>query len=378
MLLALPFLLILALPAAAQTDAEAQPDAAAQEASSGPDDAVMVIHGGAGGIRRGQLSPEREARYRAKLREALETGYGVLQEGRSSLDAVEEALTLLESSPLFNAGRGAVFTNQGTVEHDASIMEGTMHNAGAVAGVKHIRHPIQAARLVMDESKHVMLAREGAEAFAEEQGLEPVPNDYFYTEERRRQFLQGREKKEEEEMKEMEDSRGPRAPRPVPPREPAPQDPSREPSGHYGTVGAVALDQDGTLAAGTSTGGLSNKRWGRIGDSPIIGAGTYADDATCAVSSTGTGEYFIRGVIPHDIASMMRYADASVQEAARAVVLEKLPQIGDGSGTGGVIALDAEGHVAMPFNTPGMFRGYVTEDGEVTVYLYGDEGAAGR
>ncbi len=322
---------------------------------------IMAVHGGAGTILRENLSAEEEERYRAKLREALLAGYGVLTQGGTSLDAVTAAITLLESSPLFNAGRGAVFTNEGTVEHDASIMEGKTRNAGAVAGVKRIEHPIELARLVMEASDHVMLAGDGAEAFAQEQGVPMVENAFFHTERRRAQLERSR----------AQEDGGPRSA----PRNEVPRD--GEGGGgplvkKYGTVGAVALDQSGTLAAGTSTGGMTNKRWGRIGDSPIIGAGTYADNATCAVSSTGHGEYFIRGVVPHDIASMMRYGGASLEEAAATVVMEHLPAIGEG-GTGGVIALDAEGNVAMPFNTPGMYRGYVDEEGTVTVRIYKDE-----
>lgn len=335
---------LLAAPVHAQNDARA---------TEPPTNVVMVVHGGAGSIEETDMTTQEEEQYRAKLTEALEAGYAVIQDGGASREAVVEAISLMEHARLFNAGRGAVFTSQGTVEHDASIMEGDTRNAGAVAGTKHIQHPIQAARLVMEESRHVMLAREGAEEFALSQGMELVPNSYFYTPERKERFLRNLTSSAAPEIKARPDYRQPRS--------------------HLGTVGAVALDQEGTLAAGTSTGGMSNKRWGRIGDSPIIGAGSYADNETAAVSSTGWGEYFIRGVIPHDIASMMRYTGASLQEAARTVILEKLPQIGDGRGSGGVIALDAEGNAAMPFTTPGMFRGYITEEGDVTVRFYGME-----
>lgn len=323
---------------------------------------VMAIHGGAGTILPENMTDEEEKDYRAKLEEALQAGYEVLDAGGGSLDAVVAAITVMETSTLFNAGRGAVFTSEGTVEHDASIMEGRNHNAGAVAGVKQIEHPIELARLVMEESKHVMLAREGAETFAEEQGIQMVPNETFHTERRKEQL---RRAQEQESSGGSSDARRSDAPRP--------EDALSRLHEKFGTVGAVALDREGNLAAGTSTGGMTNKRFGRIGDSPITGAGSYADNETCAVSSTGHGEYFIRGVLAHDIAAMMRYADYSVGEAARTAIMEKLPTIGDGGATGGVIALDRDGNVAMPFNTPGMYRGFVDEDGDVTTYIYEDE-----
>ncbi len=324
----------------------ANPDAAAAEPTY-----VLAIHGGAGTIRRSDLSPEREAEYRAKLEEALRAGHQVLSEGGSSLDAVIATLTILEDSPLFNAGKGAVFTHEGTVELDASIMDGATKNAGAVAGVKHIRNPITLARLVMEKSPHVMLTGDGAEEFARENGFEMVDNSYFYTEWRREQL---------ERAKAAEEQLGAAV---IPAEELAPG------AYKFGTVGAVARDRAGNLAAGTTTGGMTNKRFGRVGDSPIIGAGTYADNATCAVSSTGWGEYFIRGVIAHDIAAMMEYGGTSVGEAARTVIMEKLEAMG---GTGGVIAMDREGHVAMPFNTEGMYRGRIDAEGNVTVEIYKD------
>ena len=317
----------------------------------GASDVVMVVHGGAGSIEEVDMTEEEEEAYRTQLTNALRAGYEVISEGGSSLDAVEEAIKRMEHSRLFNAGRGAVFTSAGMVEHDASIMEGEHRNAGAIAGTKHIQHPIEAARLVMEASKHVMLAREGAEEFALAQGMDLVPNDYFYTKERRERFLKnltGRASSGEKGTG-LEG------------------EPRRD---HLGTVGAVALDRDGTLAAGTSTGGMSNKRWGRIGDSPIIGAGTYADNETAAISATGWGEYFIRGAVAHEITALMEHTGASLDEAAHAVIEEQLPQIGDGRGSGGVIALDAEGNAAMPFITPGMFRGWITEEGDVVVRFY--------
>jgi beta-aspartyl-peptidase (threonine type) len=352
--------LALAVPARAQSDDDNAMQRATTTAGT-PSDVVLVVHGGAGSIEEVDMTDEEAEAYRAKLTEALRAGYEVIQNGGSSLDAVEAAIKPMEASRMFNSGRGAVFTNAGTVEHDASIMEGETRKAGAIAGTKHIAHPIEAARLVMEESPHVMLARQGAEEFALTQGMDLVPNDYFYADERRARFL-------EDLSSDASSSDGASAADEAGVRARAERAPA-----HLGTVGAAALDQGGTLAAGTSTGGTSNKRWGRIGDSPIIGAGSYADNETAAVSSTGWGEYFIRGVVPHDIASMMRYGDASLAKAARTVINEKLPEIGDGQGSGGVIALDAEGNVATPFITPGMFRGWITEEGEVVVRFYGKD-----
>ena len=316
---------------------------------------VLAIHGGAGTIARSTLTPEQEAAYHAALREALEAGYQVLQGGGASLGAVEAAIHVMEASPLFNAGKGAVFTSEGTVELDASIMDGRTRSAGAVSGIKQVRSPITLARLVMERSPHVMLTGSGAEIFARAQGVEMVDNAFFYTERRRRELEQAQQREREAAPS------GGRA---------GLRDGDQEAEPHvYGTVGAVALDQAGNLAAGTSTGGMSNKRFGRVGDSPIIGAGTYADNRTCAVSATGHGEYFIRGVVAYDIAAMMRYAGLSLTEAANAVVMGGLTELG---GAGGVIALDREGNVAMPFNTPGMYRGMIDEDGNIEVKIYRD------
>lgn len=304
---------------------------------------VLVVHGGAGTITRDRMTPEREQQYRAALREALEAGYRVLQEGGTSLDAVVAAIRILEDSPLFNAGRGAVLTSEGTAELDASIMDGRTLQAGAVAGVKTVKNPILLARRVMEASPHVMLIGRGAETFAQEQGLELVPNEYFILPERREQLRR---------MKE----RGMGA---VP-----------ELQEHaYGTVGAVALDRYGNLAAGTSTGGIMGKRFGRVGDSPIIGAGTYADNAACAISATGQGEYFIRAAIAHEIVALMKYAGLTVEQAAAAVIHGTLTRMG---GQGGVIALDRNGRLAMVFNTEGMYRGYVDEHGHITIQIYRD------
>ena len=294
----------------------------------------LVIHGGAGTITRENMSTEKEAEYISKLTAALKTGYAILEIGGSSIDAVEATIKVMEDSPLFNAGKGAVFTGAGTNELDASIMDGATLQAGAVAGVKTVKNPISAARKVMEETWHVLLAGEGADAFAKEQELDIVDNSYFHTEHRFKSLIKAKEKEIEK----------------------------------HGTVGCVTLDKKGNLAAGTSTGGLTNKRWGRVGDSPIIGAGTYASNETCAVSGTGQGEYFIRGSVAYDIAAQMDYEKKSVQTAAQAVI-DKLTERG---GTGGVIVMDSKGNIAMPFNTEGMYRGFYLNDGELTVKIYKD------
>jgi L-asparaginase / beta-aspartyl-peptidase len=306
----------------------------------------LVIHGGAGTISRQNMTPEIEQQSRNKLTEALQTGYEILKKGGTSLDAVEAAIRVLEDSPLFNAGKGAVFTNAGTNELDASIMDGASLKAGAVAGLKHVKNPISLARLVMEKSPHVMMAGEGAEAFARQQGIKMVSPRYFFTESRWKQL-------QDAKKKEMQKSRSGLPPIPA--------------EKYLGTVGAVALDQQGRLAAGTSTGGTPNKRFGRIGDSPIIGAGTYADNGTCAVSATGDGEYFIRLGVARDISALMEYRGNSAKEAADTVIMEKLTKLG---GTGGVIALDREGNHAWPFNTSGMFRGYIDSDRKIVVEIY--------
>ena len=299
----------------------------------------MVIHGGAGTIERSEMTPENERAHRAGLERACRAGYAVLKRGGPSLDAVEATIRVLEDDPLFNAGKGAVFTHEGTNELDASIMDGGSLKAGAVAAVKRIRNPISLARLVMEKSPHVMLEGDGAEAFARELGIRFVDQKYFYTDERWREL-------EKEKAK----------------HSPAPK--SRQ-DGH-GTVGAVALDIAGNLAAGTSTGGTTNKLYGRIGDSPIIGAGTYANNQTCGVSCTGDGEYFIRAVVAHDVSVMMEYKGMTVQQAAQAAI-EKVGKLG---GTGGLIALDKDGNFAMPFNTSGMYRGRIDAEGKISVEIY--------
>jgi L-asparaginase / beta-aspartyl-peptidase len=316
--------------------------------------AVLVIHGGAGTIERAQMTPERDREYRAALTEALQAGHRILQGGGSSLDAVVAAINVMENSPLFNAGRGAVFTSDGRNELDASIMEGRTLAAGAVAGVTRVRNPINLARAVMEHSPHVMMAGAGAEVFAEQQRLELVAPEYFHTRTRWEALQRARE---QERIELSEDERRPRSA-------------TDTDDFKFGTVGAVALDRNGDLAAGTSTGGMTNKRWGRVGDAPIIGAGTYANNQSCAVSATGHGEYFIRSVVAYDICALVEYRALRLAEAADAVVMGKLVERG---GSGGVIALDRQGNVAMPFNTPGMYRGFIDEQGRATVMIYGDD-----
>lgn len=302
---------------------------------------AIAIHGGAGTITRDQMTSSREQAYRAALSAAVEAGHRILADGGSSLDAVTEAVRLLEDSPLFNAGKGAVFTHDGRNELDAAIMDGATLNAGAVAGLHHVRNPIRLARAVMDESPHVFMVGDGAEEFALEQGITLVPRGYFYTEERWQKLQDAREAE--------------RAALPQPDK--------------FGTVGAVALDRAGNLAAATSTGGLTNKRYGRIGDVPVIGAGTYANNAACAISATGDGEYFIRSVVAHDIAALMMYAGKTLEQAAQEVVGAKLVELGGG---GGVIGVDRAGNVSMVLNTPGMYRASIDADGLKTVRIYAD------
>lgn len=306
---------------------------------------ALVIHGGAGTIRREDMTPEHEAEIRGKLTEALEAGRAILERGGSAVEAVETTIVVMEDSPLFNAGKGAVFTHEGANELDASIMDGRTLGAGAVAGVKHVRNPIRLARMVMERSDHVMFAREGAEEFALEQGVELVPTSYFHTESRWRSLQRVREREAERTSSAGEGE-------------------------VLGTVGAVALDREGHLAAATSTGGMTNKRFGRVGDSPIIGAGTYADDAACAVSATGHGEFFIRNAVAHDICARVLYAEMSIREASESVVMEKLVEQ---DASGGVIALGADGSFATPFNSAGMYRGWVTPETDPATAIYGDE-----
>jgi beta-aspartyl-peptidase (threonine type) len=307
----------------------------AMNVTAAPGRTALVIHGGAGVIERADISPERETEIRVALDAALDAGNAVLQRGGSALDAVEAAVLVLEDSPHFNAGKGAVFNADGVNELDASIMDGATLRAGAVAGLHRTKNPVRLARAVMEKSKHVMLIGDGAESFGKSVGIEMVEPDYFRTE-RRWQELQ--------EAKAAEQSSAAT---------------SLPPHAYFGTVGAVALDREGRLAAATSTGGMVNKRWGRVGDAPIIGAGTYAD-AQCAVSATGWGEFFIRLNVAHDICARVAYGGDDIDEAADDVVMKRVPELG---GNGGVIALDARGRIALPFNTSGMYRGWIDVDG---------------
>lgn len=309
----------------------------------------LVIHGGAGTIRKENMTPERQEAYHTALKQSLDAGYEVLAGGGTSLDAVVAAIAVMEDSPLFNAGKGAVFTYSGKNELDASIMDGSNLKAGAVAGVTTIKNPIKAAYAVMTASEHVMLAGRGAEEFAKDRGLEIVDPSYFLDSARYQQYLNRRKAEGSENGAGIDQ-------------------PSDEKK--FGTVGAVALDQYGNIAAGTSTGGMSDKKFGRVGDSPIIGAGTYANNKTCGVSSTGWGEYFIRLAVAHDISAMMEYAGVSLQEAADSVIMKKLARLG---GDGGVIAIDKDGNISMTFNTAGMYRGYIRAKGEAKTFLYKDE-----
>ncbi len=312
---------------------------------------ALVIHGGAGTILKKNMTPELEAAYLAKLTEALEAGYKILQSGGSSMDAVENTIRVMEDSELFNAGKGAVFTNEGKNEMDASIMDGKTLNAGAVGAVTIIKNPISAARKVLEESPHVMLIGAGADDFAKKMQLETVDPKYFFNE-RRWQQLQKIRNTEKQQL-DHSDDKGLNL--------------EKLENNKFGTVGAAALDQHGNLAAGTSTGGMTNKRYGRVGDSPIIGAGTYADNQTCAISCTGHGEFFIRGVVAYDIAALMDYRSMSITQAANEVIHGKLKKMG---GQGGAIGVDKSGNIMMDFNTPGMYRGFVRSDGKIEVFIY--------
>ncbi|MCC5930725.1 MAG: isoaspartyl peptidase/L-asparaginase [Cyclobacteriaceae bacterium] len=310
---------------------------------------VLVIHGGAGTISKDNMSDDLEIEYRKTLSDALNAGYEILKSGGSSLEAVRTSIRLLEDSPLFNAGKGAVLTNKGFAELDASIMQGADLRAGAVAGVRKIKNPIDAAIEVMQASPHVMLSGNGAENFAKSRNLVLVKPNYFVTKTRIEQLRKVQEK---------DKTSGSLHPSPL------------SYDKKYGTVGAVALDVNGDLTAGTSTGGMTNKKFGRIGDSPIIGAGTYANNSTCGISCTGHGEYFMRFVVAYDVAAKMEYEGKSLQAAASEVVWEKLEKAG---GKGGLIGLDAKGNVTMPFNTEGMYRGYITESGSIYTFIFKDE-----
>lgn len=304
---------------------------------TGQQNYVVVIHGGAGVMSEDKMSIEKQNEYKSKLNEALELGEKLLKEGAVSTDVVVRVINVLEDSPLFNAGKGAVFTSEGKIELDASIMEGKTQKAGAVAGVRDIKNPINAAREVMLNSEHVFLSGKGASEFAKKQGLEMVPNKYFYTKQRHDSLMELKRKERERTKKD-----------------------------NIGTVGCVVLDTYGNLCAGTSTGGMTNKKYGRIGDAPIIGAGTYANNKTCAVSCTGHGEYYIRLGFARDISALVEYKNLSVKEACS----EEIRKLTELNGTGGVIALDTKGNIAMDFNTDGMFRGFIKSTGEKEIAIF--------
>jgi beta-aspartyl-peptidase (threonine type) len=306
---------------------------------------TIAIHGGAGTLIKGKMTREKEAAYRAALEHALNAGFLILENGGSSMDAVERAVNCLEDSPLFNAGRGSVFTATGTHEMDASIMDGSNLKAGAVSLITGIKNPISLARAVMNQTEHVFLAGEGAMEFASSLNYEIEAPSYFHDDLRYEQWQQ---------IKDTDNFQ---------------LDHSLKKDSKFGTVGAVALDQLGNIAAATSTGGMTNKRFGRVGDSPMIGAGTYANNKTCAVSCTGSGEYFIRGVVAYDVSALMEYKGLSLSEAASEVIQHRILEIG---GDGGLIAVDALGNVTMPFNTEGMYRAMKTSNGEKEISIYKD------
>jgi len=332
---------------------------------------ALAIHGGAGTILRSQMTPTLEAEYRHGLEIAIRSGWSILESGGSSLDAVEAAVTVLEDFPLFNAGRGAVFTHEGEQEMDASIMDGATLKAGAVAFIKNIKNPVSLARLVMERTEHVLLAGEGANQFAEQIGVETVADEYFFTEHRwlqlqeamaagRVQLDHAGEVEEKGSGGEGESEPGAIATGPSDYPKSKIQNPKS-----LGTVGAVACDQNGHLAAATSTGGMTNKKFGRVGDTAIIGSGTYADDV-CAVSCTGHGEYFMLGVTAYDVAARMKYKGLSLEDAAKETI-DHLTKI---NGEGGLIAVDSNGNITLPFNSDGMYRGFVTANGVVKIEIY--------
>jgi len=315
---------------------------------------VIVIHGGAGTIQRSTMTAEKETQYRRALEQALKAGYAILHNGGTSLDAVVAAVKILEDSPLFNAGKGAVFTNEGKNEMDAAIMDGATLKAGSVAGVTNIKNPITAARAVMDKSEHVMLAGKGAEKFAQANGCEVVDPSYFFTPERWQGLQDAKAKDSLNALQKKTPAHGML-------KQPGNNDHK------YGTVGAVALDTKGNLAAATSTGGMTNKRFGRIGDAPIIGAGTYANNKTCAISCTGWGEYFIRLVMAKSISDRMEFGKQKLSKSADEMVMKELPALG---GDGGWIGVDKKGNITRPFNTAGMYRGYIDKDGKLLIEIF--------
>lgn len=310
---------------------------------------AIAIHGGAGTITRSGLTPELESAYKSGLREAILLGDKVLEAGGNALEAVSASVKLMEENELFNAGKGSVFNHEGTHEMDAAIMDGKTLMAGAVSGIRNLKHPVLLAKMIMEKSDHVLLANSGAADFAKEMGLEFAPDDYFFVQHRYDQLLVARQ-----EGQVMLDHT-------------TPGDTSEK---KFGTVGAVALDIHGNIAAATSTGGMTNKRWGRVGDSPIIGAGTYANNATCAVSCTGHGEYFIRSVVAYDISCLMEYKGLSLKDACDLVVMKKLVKLG---GEGGLIAIDAQGNIEMPFNSEGMYRAMKKSGEDAFIGIYNEK-----
>jgi len=313
---------------------------------------AIIIHGGAGTILKKNMSAEKETAYKSKLEEAIKIGHAILKNGGTSQEAVMKTIQVMEESPLFNAGKGAVFTHEETNELDASFMDGKTLNAGAVAGVTNVKSPIELAIKIMTDSDHVMLSGKGASIFAKEKGLEIVDPSYFYTEKRFKSLQ--RIKDRTKTALDHDDKKA------------AFYDADIK-NAKFGTVGCVALDKAGNIAAGTSTGGMTNKRWGRIGDSPIIGSGTYANNLTCGVSSTGWGEYFIRGQVAYDISAQMEYQNKPLKEATKDVIQNKLTKLG---GTGGIVALDKNGNLSFEFNTAGMYRASMNDKNELIVKIY--------
>lgn len=337
------FLLSMTFSCSEKTPSITQSESEAGDQAKTKAEYAIVIHGGAGTILKSNMSDEMEANYLKVMNEALDVGEAILKNGGEAIDAVEQTIWMLEDSPLFNAGKGAVFTHDGHNELDASIMTGIDQNAGSVGGVRTVKHPISAARAVLEKSDHVLLTSTGADAFAKDQGLDIVDPSHFHTERRWNslQRILEEEKRDEKELSELSENK-------------------------HGTVGCVALDKSGNIVAGTSTGGMTNKRYNRFGDVPIIGAGTYADNQTCGVSCTGHGEYFIRYAVAHDVSARMEYLGESVSDAAEHVINTKLVEK---KGSGGLIALDKYGNVTMPFNSKGMYRGYA-KPGERVVKIY--------
>lgn len=337
-LFSLSFFVLLFFGCQNQSSKSSEPQSKSK-ASSTEEVYAIVIHGGAGVMSKDRMSEEKQQEYKAKLDEAISKGHAILEKGGTAMEAVQRTINILEDSPLFNAGKGAVFNHEGYNELDASIMDGKTLNAGAVAGVTNVKNPINLAYEVMVNSDHVLLSGSGAQEFAKSRNVEMVDTAYFATPARLESLKRAQNKTA---LLDWEDKK-------------------------FGTVGCVALDKDGNIVAGTSTGGMTNKRWNRIGDSPIIGAGTYANNATCGVSSTGWGEYFIRLAVAHDISAQMQYKNASLQEAAEDVIMKKLPELG---GDGGIVALDKDGNISMVFNTSGMFRASIDKNGEKLIKIF--------